>query len=104
LLLVGLSHGLVFDPETGRDVFFGNAVNDIPDDSCQQVIDVSDEHVASIFRIEEYEEQVTIVQAGSKQRNHLHSAFFLAYNFTLMMEATLSSETSFYFHRTIHVI
>jgi hypothetical protein len=48
--------------------------------------DVSEEHNASIFRVEEETEQETSVEAGGKQSS--------ANSSTLKMEATCSSETS----------
>jgi hypothetical protein len=59
--------------------------------------DVSEEHVASIFRVEEYAKQESCVKAGGK----LVSC--LAYYSILKMEATCSSETSVDFQRTTRV-
>jgi hypothetical protein len=60
---------------------------------------VSDEHIASIFRVEESAEQDTSVKAHGKTEASL------AYSLTLMMEAISSSETSVDFQWTgLHYI
>jgi hypothetical protein len=42
-----------------------------------KVTDVSEEHIASIFRVEELAEQETSVKAGGKQNPRLHAGFLL---------------------------
>jgi hypothetical protein len=53
--------------------------------------DVSEEHVASIFRVEECAEQEKSMKAGGKQRKQ---------SLTLKMEAICTSETSVDIQRT----
>jgi hypothetical protein len=64
-------------------------------------INVLEEHVTSIFRIKEQDQQETNVKAGGMQSS---SAFMLisyvAYSSTLKMEAMCSSKMSVYFEWT----
>jgi hypothetical protein len=59
---------------------------------CQKSTDVSEEQVASIFRVEETKQETSVKQL------YMPSAFtlvsFLAYSSNLRMEVTCSSETS----------
>jgi hypothetical protein len=65
------------------------------------VRDVSEEHLASIFKVEEYVKQETKVKAAPLAIC-VHVGFsFMAYSSAAKMTATCFSETSVDFQRTI---